>query len=254
MQYEDISLEIDRGVARLTFRRPGKLNALRDHTGSEMQAAFDEMESNPDVRAIVLTGEGRAFGVGYDLSLAKPDNVPDMAKILEEDYNPLIRRMRASRLPIVSVINGPCAGASVGIALAGDIVIAARSAYFYEPFVGLALIPDAGNTLFLPRAVGRIRAAGAMLLAEKITVEEALSWGLVWRVFEDGELMSRADEIAHKLAGFSPTSVSLIKKLISEASDYGLSEQLDLERDAQGEACGSSEMKAAIASFFAKRK
>ena len=142
----------------------------------------------------------------------------------------------------------------VGIALSADIVIAARSAYFYEPFVGLALIPDAGNTLFLPRIVGRIRAAGAMLLAEKISAEEALSWGMVWRVYDDGALMDKANEIAHKLAGFSPTSVSWIKKLVSEASDHGLSTQLDLERDAQGEACGSSEMKAAIASSEGSRR
>ncbi|MAL77791.1 MAG: 2-(1,2-epoxy-1,2-dihydrophenyl)acetyl-CoA isomerase [Sneathiella sp.] len=250
MSYEDISLEIDGGIARLTFRRPDKLNALREQTGDEMQAAFDEMEQNPDVRVVLLTGEGRAFGAGYDLTRVKPGEIPDMAKILEDNYNPLTRKMRASRLPIVSVVNGPCAGASVGIALSADIVIAARSAYFYEPFVGLALIPDAGNTLFLPRIVGRIRAAGAMLLAEKISAEEALSWGMVWRVYEDAELMGEAEKIVQKLAGYSPTSVSLIKKLISEASDHGMSHQLDMERDAQGEACGSEEMQAAIASFF----
>ena len=254
MTFEDISLEVDHGVARITMRRPDKLNALRDQTGDELQAAFDEVENNPDVRVVIFTGEGRAFGAGYDLSAIEPDVIPDLAKVLDVHFNPLTLKMRESRLPIISVINGPCAGASVGLALSGDIVIAGRSAYFYEPFVGLALIPDAGNTMFLPQIVGRIRAAGAMLLGERISAEEAQSWGMVWRVYEDDELMAKADEMAQKLSNLSPKSISLTKNLISQASERGLARQLNLERDAQGEACTAPEVKASVAKFFAAQQ
>ncbi|MAZ02359.1 MAG: 2-(1,2-epoxy-1,2-dihydrophenyl)acetyl-CoA isomerase [Sneathiella sp.] len=254
MEFEDISLEIADGIAKITMRRPDKLNALRDQTGDELQAAFDVVENDPDVRVVVFTGEGRAFGAGYDLSIIEPDVVPDLAKVLEEHFNPLTVKMRKSRLPIISVVNGPCAGASVGLALSGDIVIAGKSAYFYEPFVGLALTPDAGNTIFLPRIVGRIRAAGAMFLGDRISAEEALSWGMVWRVYEDEELMAKADEMAQKLSSLSPKSLAHTKNLIYEASEPGLSRLLDLERDAQGDVCKGPEMKASIARFFASRR
>ena len=159
-----------------------------------------------------------------------------------------------SRLPIISQVNGPCAGAAVGIALAGDIVMAARSAYFYEPFVGIALVPDAGNTLFLPRLIGRIRAAPAMLLGDRISAEEALSWGMVWRVHDDAELAAEVDKIAAKLAALAPDAVASTKRLIAAATDFGMNEQLDLERDLQGIAGRTPEMKQAIAAFFAKRR
>ncbi|MEX1035068.1 MAG: enoyl-CoA hydratase-related protein [Sneathiella sp.] len=254
MTFEDISLEIADGVAKITMQRPDRLNALRNQTGDELQAAFDAVEKKPEVRAVIFTGEGRAFGAGYDLSVIEPDIVPDLAKVLQDHFNPLTIKMRDSRLPIISVINGPCAGASVGLALSGDIVIAGKSAYFYEAFVGLALIPDAGNTIFLPRFAGRIRAAAAMLLGERISAEEALSWGMVWRVYEDDELMARAVEMAQKLSGLSPKSVSLTKSLISQASEEGLALQLDLERDAQGDVCKGPEMKTSVAKFFASRR
>ncbi|MGD9915712.1 MAG: enoyl-CoA hydratase-related protein, partial [Rhizobiaceae bacterium] len=169
-------------------------------------------------------------------------------------FNPLVRRMRQTRLPIVAAINGPCAGAAVGIALAADIVVAARSAYLYEPFVGIALVPDAGNTLFLTRIMGRVRAAGMMLLGDRISAEEAASWGLVWRVFDDAELAGETDRIAAKLASLPPGAAAATKRLIAHAADFGQDAQLDLERDLQGDAGRSPEMKAAVAEFFARRR
>lgn len=251
--YQDISLAVEDGVARVTVERAEKLNAMRNRTADELCDAFGRLETDADVRAVIVTGAGRAFGAGYDLATIAPDETPALDHVLEAHFNPLIRRMRASRLPIVSAVNGPCAGASVGVALAGDIVLAGRSAFFYEPFVGIALVPDAGNTLFLPAIAGRIRASAAMLLGERISADEAMAWGLVWRVVEDTELEAQSMAIARKLAALAPPAVAATKRLIARASEAGLDAQLDLERDLQGEAGRSPEMKAAVAAFLAKR-
>jgi 2-(1,2-epoxy-1,2-dihydrophenyl)acetyl-CoA isomerase len=252
--YSDISLQIDGGIARITVERASRLNAYRDQTADELVDAFTRAEADPGVRVLILTGAGRAFGAGYDLSTLDPGATPDLERVLEVHFNPLIRRMRASRLPIVSKINGPCAGASVGVALAGDIVVAARSAYLYEPFVGIALVPDAGNTLFLSQLAGRVRAAPAMLLGDRIGADEAREWGLIWRVFDDERLDDETDALARRLAERAPSAVAATKRLISAASDAALDSQLDLERDLQGVAGRSPDMKAAVAAFFAQRK
>ena len=253
-EYEDISYRIDGAVARITVERPERLNAYRDQTADDLVDAFRRAEADAAIRVAILTGAGRAFGAGYDLSTIDPGATPDLDRVLEVHFNPLIRLMRATRLPIITKINGPCAGASVGVALAGDIVVAARSAYFYEPFVGIALVPDAGNTLFLPRLAGRVRAAPAMLLGDRIGAEEARDWGLVWRVYDDDTLTAETDAIATRLAERPSAAIAATKRLIAAASDAALDQQLDLERDLQGEAGRSPDMKAAIAAFFATRK
>jgi 2-(1,2-epoxy-1,2-dihydrophenyl)acetyl-CoA isomerase len=252
--YSDISFIVADSIARITVERPGKLNAYRNETADELHDAFGRAEADPAIRVAILTGAGRAFGAGYDLSTVTPDETPALDHVLEQHFNPLIRRMRQSRLPIVSQVNGPCAGAAVGVALAGDIVMAARSAYFYEPFVGIALVPDAGNTLFLPRLIGRVRAAPAMFLGDRISADEALSWGMVWRVHDDSELAAEVDRTATRLAALTPDAVAATKRLIGTATDFGMNEQLDLERDLQGIAGSTPEMKQAIAAFFAKRR
>lgn len=252
--YTDITSVHRDGVAYVTVERPTKLNAYRDETADELLSALKQAEDDATVRAMILTGSGRAFGAGYDLSVVQPERVPELDHVLDEHFNPLVAAMRRSRLPVVAAVNGPCAGAAVGIALSSDIVIAARSAYFYEPFVGIALVPDAGNTLFLPRMVGRIRASAAMLLGDRITAEEARDWGLVWKVFDDAALAGEAEAIARKLASLAPAAVAATKKLITAAGDFGMDDHLGLERDLQGVAGRSPEMKAAIAAFFAARK
>jgi 2-(1,2-epoxy-1,2-dihydrophenyl)acetyl-CoA isomerase len=252
--YEDISCRIDDAIAHITVDRPERLNAYRDQTADELLDAFRRAEADLDVRVAILTGAGRAFGAGYDLSTLDPGAAPELDRVLEVHFNPLIRKMRETRLPIIVKVNGPCAGASVGVALAGDIVVAARSAYFYEPFVGIALVPDAGNTLFLSRLAGRVRAAPAMLLGDRIGAEEARDWGLVWRVYDDEKLTAETDAIATRLAERAPSAMSATKRLIVAASDADLDRQLDLERDLQGEAGRSPEMKAAVAAFFASRR
>jgi len=252
--YQDLTISIASGVARLNVNRPDRLNAVRNHTGDELQHAWDSLEQNPEVRVVIVSGEGRAYGAGYDLSTVDPNEELRLEEVLEKHFNPVVRKMRHSRLPIISRVQGPCAGASVGLALAGDIVIAARSAYFYEPFVGIALVPDAGNTLFLPRAIGRVRAVPMMLLGERIPAELAESWGLVWKTCDDDKLDAEIDAIATRLAGQSPLAVASTKRLISMAAEPDLDPMLDLERDLQGEAGRSDEVKAAVSAFFARRK
>ncbi len=240
--------------ARITVTRAARLNAYRDETADALVAALDDVESDPDVRVAVLTGEGRAFGAGYDLSTLPPDATPDLERVLERHFNPLVRRLRHSRLPVVARVNGPCAGAAVGIALACDLVVMARSAYFYEPFVGIALVPDAGNTWFLTRALGHIQASGWMMLGERLSADEALRLGLAWRVVDDTELDAETQRIATMLASRDPGAMAATKRLVTAAAEGSLDRQLDLERDAQG-ACGRSPaMKQAIAEFFARRK
>jgi 2-(1,2-epoxy-1,2-dihydrophenyl)acetyl-CoA isomerase len=253
-RFEDISCRVDGAIAWITVTRPGKLNAYRNQTADELAAAFAEAEADADVRVAVLTGEGRAFGAGYDLTTIQPGETPQLDHVLERHFNPLVRAMRASRLPIVASVNGPCAGAAVGVALAADIVIAARSAYFYEPFVGIALVPDAGNTIFLTRMLGRARASGMMLLGDRISAGQAHEWGLVWSVADDGELSAETGKIAGRLAKLAPAAAAATKRLIRAASEADLDQQLDMERNLQGEAGRSPEMKAAIAAFFASRK
>jgi 2-(1,2-epoxy-1,2-dihydrophenyl)acetyl-CoA isomerase len=252
--YGDISYRVDGAVAHITVERPARLNAYRNETADELTDAFRRADADENIRVVIHTGAGRAFGAGFDLSTVDPDATPELDVVLERHFNPVVRQMRSSRLPIVSAINGPCAGAAVGIALAGDIVIAARSAYLYEPFVGIALVPDAGNTLFLPRLIGRVRASAMMLLGEKIGAEEAAAWGLVWRVYDDAALMPEAAKIAARLASLTPGAVAGTKRLIAEAADFGQEAQLALERDLQGEAGRSPAVKQAVAAFFEKRR
>jgi 2-(1,2-epoxy-1,2-dihydrophenyl)acetyl-CoA isomerase len=252
--YSDITCEFVGSVARLTVNRPDKLNAYRNETADELRAAIENFVAGGDVRAILITGAGRAFGAGYDLSTIDPAETPALDQVLDRHFNPLIRAMRASPIPIVAAVNGPCAGAAVGVALGADIVIAARSAYFYEPFVGIALVPDAGNTLFLTRMLGRGRAAGMMMLGDRITAERALSWGLIWDVVDDDALAETAMAACSKIAGLDPSALAGTKRLITEAGDGGLDALLDHERDLQGEAGRTTAMKAQIVAFFASRK
>lgn len=252
--FRDISFGVAEGIGRVAISRPDKLNAYRDQTADELRAAIAQAASDPSVRALLMTGEGRAFGSGYDLSTIDPKGTPALDDVLERHFNPLVREMRECRLPIVAAVRGPCAGAAVGIALAADLVIAGRSSYFYEPFAGIALVPDAGNTLFLSRILGRVRASGMMLLGERIPAERALQWGLLWDVVDDEQVEAAAMAICRKLAGLDAANVARIKRLIGRASDFSLDQQLDLERDLQGEAGRSPVMKAEIANFFARKE
>lgn len=250
--YEDITLDANAGIATITISRPTRLNAFRNQTADEIRDALMRLEAGEEARAVILTGAGRAFGAGYDLAQINPSEVPALDRVLEVHFNPLIRAMRESPLPVVTAVNGPCAGAAIGLALSGDVILAARSAYFYEPFVNIALVPDAGNTLFIPRMIGRARALPMMLLGDRISAEKALAWGLVWEVTDDDLLMNTALTIAAKLATLDPAALAATKRLVTSAADFSMGAQLDLERDLQGIAGRSEAVQEEVAAFFAK--
>ena len=253
MDYSDIRLEIADGVARITLNRPDKLNSTRRQMHAELRAAFDEIEAK-GCRCVLLTGEGRAFCAGQDLSDLRMDGPDEIREILDNDFNPLIRRIRDLPLPVVCAVNGIAAGAGANLALACDIVLAARSASFLQAFAKIGLIPDAGGTWTLPRQVGEARAKGLAMLAEPLMAEKALEWGLIWQVCDDGKLMDEASALAAKLAKQPTRAFALIKQAINASSSHGLGEHLDIEARLQAQAATTHDYNEGVAAFLEKRK
>ena len=248
---------LDAGVLTITLNRPEKLNAFTNDMHAELRAALARAADEPAIRAVLLTGAGRGFCAGADLSQrdVSPGAAPiDLSVSLGSNYNPLVRRMRELPKPIVCAVNGPAAGAGANVALACDVVLAARSASFLQAFSRLGLIPDAGGTYFLPRLVGSARAMGLALLAEKLTAEEAERWGLIWKVVEDAELMPAATALAQRLAAGPTKGYALLKKALHASPTNTLDAQLDLERDLQREAGFSEDYREGVSAFMQKRK
>lgn len=260
MNHQDILYSVEGHVALIRFNRPKALNAMTENLMAELNRAFDQAAADEEVRAIILTGEGRGFCSGADLaeSSAKPPldakGRLDLGYMLEKYYNPLILKMRALPKPIIAAVNGMAAGAGANLALMADLTIAARSAYFLQAFVNIGLIPDAGGTWILPRAVGLQRAMGLTLLGERLPAEQAKAWGLIWDVVDDDQLLQTAVALADRLAAGPGVAIERIKRSIHAAAGHDLAQQLDLERDLQRE-CGRSQdfMEGAMA-FVQKRK
>jgi 2-(1,2-epoxy-1,2-dihydrophenyl)acetyl-CoA isomerase len=219
-------------VRTLILNRPDRLNALTNELHEALKAAFDDIEKDPDVRAVLLTGAGRGFSAGADLMQTLSAN-PDLGHVVDVYYNPLVRRMRALPKPIVCAVNGVAAGAGMNLALAGDIVIAAKSANFTQAFVRIGLIPDAGGTFFLPRLVGESRARALAMLGDTITAEQAEAYGLIWKTFDDATFMTEALTIATNLAAKPAQAIATMKQLFTASDINTLDAQLDLERDLQ---------------------
>ena len=254
---ESVLISAQAGVLTITLNRPEKLNALNPEMHKALRGALERALDDRDVRALLLTGAGRAFCAGQDLSErnAAPGATPiDLSVSLGSYYNPLVRRMRELPKPIVAAVNGVAAGAGANLALACDIVLAARSATFVQSFSRLGLVPDSGGTYFLPRLVGMARAMGLSLLGEPLPAEEAARWGLIWKVFDDAELMPQATALAEKLAQGPTKGYGLVKKALYASAGNSLDAQLDLERDLQREAGFSEDYRKAVADFLNKRK
>ncbi|HEX8480333.1 MAG TPA: enoyl-CoA hydratase-related protein [Allosphingosinicella sp.] len=253
MDYEHIRFELSpAAVATVTIARPDRLNALSGQTVDELWAAVDEAES-AGARCLLLTGEGRGFSSGADL--AASGGLPeDAGAALEEHFNPLVEAMFALPIPIVAAVNGPCAGAGCSLALAADIVVAARSAYFLQAFVNVGLVPDAGATWLLPRLAGRARAMEMMMLGERIPADKAMEWGLISRVVEDEHLASESVALATRLAQGPTVALGLIRKLAREAGHMPLGEALTAERVAQRQAGETQDFKGAVMAFLQKRQ
>lgn len=247
----------DAGVLSLTLNRPDKLNAFNPEMHKLLRDALEEARDEAAVRAVLLTGSGRGFCAGQDLSERnlRADAAPiDLSVSLGSNYNPLVRRLRALPKPIVCAVNGVAAGAGANIALACDIVLAARSASFVQSFSKLGLVPDSGGTYFLPRLVGSARAMGLALLGERLSAEEAERWGLIWKAVDDERLVGEATGIAQTLAAGPTRGYGLIKRAIQAAAGNSLDAQLDLERDLQREAGYSEDYRKGVAEFLQKRK
>ncbi len=253
MTFEHIRVEQSpAGVTTITLARPDRLNALSARTLEELRAAVEEC-SRSGARCLLLTGEGRGFSSGADLGGG--GGLPeDAGAALEKYYNPLVEALFALPIPVVAAVNGPAAGAGCSLALAADIVIAARSAYFLQAFVNIGLIPDAGATWLLPRLAGRARAMEMMLLGERIPAEKALEWGMISRVVDDEHLASEAAALATRLAQGPTVALGLIRKLAREGGRLSLGEALAAERAAQREAGATDDFSSGVAAFLYKRQ
>jgi 2-(1,2-epoxy-1,2-dihydrophenyl)acetyl-CoA isomerase len=252
-----ILVSLDTGVLTITLNRPDKLNAFNPEMHQRLKAALERARDESEVRAVLLTGAGRGFCAGQDLAernVAAGAAPIDLSVTIGSYYNPLIRRMRELPKPIVCAVNGVAAGAGANIALACDLVLAARSASFVQAFSRIGLLPDSGGTYFLPRLAGTARAMGLALLGEKLSAEDAERWGLIWKAVDDAQLMSEAASLAKTLAQGPTKAYGLIKKALYASASNALDAQLDVERDLQREAGVSEDYREGVAAFMAKRK
>lgn len=256
MAGDTVLVERQGGVTRVTLNRPDRLNSFNLEMHDALRSAFSQIEGDDACRAVVLTGAGRGFCAGQDLSdrAVKPGSAPvDLGQSMELNYNPLVRRMRALAKPIVVAINGVAAGAGANVALNGDIVLAARSSKIIEPFCKLGLVPDAGGTWLLARLVGEARAKAIAMLGEPISAEQAESWGLIWKAVDDDKLQAEAMRIAGQLAEGPTLGYAAQKSAIQAAATNSLDRQLDLERDLQRDLGFTPDYQEGVTAFLEKR-
>ncbi|AVF44707.1 MULTISPECIES: 2-(1,2-epoxy-1,2-dihydrophenyl)acetyl-CoA isomerase PaaG [Acinetobacter] len=257
MDYQNIIAEEKNGVGYLTFNRPKALNSFNVDMHREVAEVLNQWTKNPDVRCVVISGEGRGFCAGQDLGdrVVDPNaEAPDLGYSIETYYNPLIKTIVNMPKPVICAVNGVAAGAGANIALACDLVIAAKSANFVQAFCRLGLVPDSAGTWFLPRAVGHARAMGLALLGDKLPAETAKEWGMIWDVVEDAELKTKVTELAERLAKQPTFGLSLIKKAIHQSSNNTFDEQMLLERDLQRIAGRSEDYREGVQAFMNKRE
>ena len=255
VSYHTILFSIEAGIARLTLNRTERLNSFNTEMHTEVRAALAAIPGS-QARVLVLTGAGRGFCAGQDLNdraVAPGAAAPDLAASIERHYKPLVLTLRALPLPVIAAVNGVAAGAGANLALACDIVVAARSAVFVQAFEKLGLVPDSGGTWSLPRLIGTARALGLALLGDKLSAADAASWGLIWRSVEDAEFAGVIEDLAAHFAGAPTRGLARTKQAIYEGLGRNLAEQLDIERDYQGELGRSADYAEGVAAFTAKR-
>lgn len=247
---------LEDGVLSVTLNRPDKLNSFNEAMHVALRAAIQRAHDDAAVRAVLLTGAGRAFSAGQDLGDRDPrkgGGAPDLGVTLETFYNPTLRLIRALEKPVVCAVNGVAAGAGANIAFACDIVLAARSARFVQAFARIGLVPDAGGSFTLARILGEPRAKALAMTAEPLSAEKAADWGLIWKAVDDAALMDAAGDLARRLAAGPTLGLGLTKRLIQAAAGNSLDEQLDLERDLQRQAGRSHDYAEGVTAFLEKR-
>ena len=256
MSYEHILFALDAGIARLTFNRPDRLNSFNDAMHAEVRDALARTRNDASTRVLLITGAGRGFCAGQDLSdraVSASDAPVDLGASIERNYKPLVLGLRSLPMPVICAVNGVAAGAGANLAFACDIVIAAKSASFIESFSKLGLIPDTGGTYFLPRLVGTARAMGMAMLGDKISAEQAAAWGLIWQCVDDAELPALAQRLAAHFAQAPTRGLARTKEAIYASGANSLEAQLDLERDLMRELGKSDDYREGVAAFMAKR-
>ena len=252
MAYETIEFKLESGIARLTLNRPERLNSFTVQMHEEVAEALSSLEG---ARVLVLTGAGRGFCAGQDLNdrAVAPGEAVDLGESVELRYNPLVRRLTSLPMPVIARVNGVAAGAGANIALACDIVVAAKSAKFIQSFANIGLIPDSGGTWVLPRLVGQARALGLALTAEPLPAEKAAEWGMIWKAVEDDALDAEVDALAARFASAPTRGLARIKQMIRESWEHSLGEELVLQRDAMRELGCSGDYREGVAAFMEKR-
>ena len=256
MTYQNILFEVQGGIARLTLNRPEKLNSFTVAMHLEVRDALEQVKANASVRVMVLTGAGRGFCAGQDLgdsAVAPGGTALDLGETVEKYYTPLVLTLRSLPFPVICAINGVAAGAGANLALAADIVIAARSASFIEPFCRLGLVPDTGGTYFLPRLVGTARAMGLAMLGEKLSAEKAESWGLIWKCVDDAALTTEVDAMARHFSTAPTLGLARTKQAIYASPSNTLVQQLMLERECISELGNTRDCREGVAAFLEKR-
>jgi 2-(1,2-epoxy-1,2-dihydrophenyl)acetyl-CoA isomerase len=249
----EILFELKDNIAVLTLNRPEKLNALNRSMALELQDQLLACDENDSVRAVMLTGAGRAFCSGQDLQEFPPDRMPDIEKAIDENYNPIIRLLKTIRKPVICAVNGIAAGAGANIALACDIVVAISSSTFVQAFSKIGLIPDCAGTFFLPRLIGLQKATALMMLGDKISAVEAERMGMIYACFDETDFIEKAHLIAATLAKLPTVALILTRKALLESSTNNLEEQLDLEKKFQQKAGLTYDFKEGVTAFLQKR-
>lgn len=256
-QASPVLVDFDQGVLRLTLNRADKLNSFNTAMHEALRAGLQRAHDDDAVRAVLLTGAGRGFCAGQDLDERDPRKnagvAPDLGETIQKFYNPLVRQIRSLEKPVVCAVNGVAAGAGANLALACDIVLAARSARFIQAFSRIGLVPDSGGTWSLPHLIGEARAKALTMLAVPLNAETAAQWGLIWQAVDDGELLNEAQKLAQQLAQGPTFGLGLTKRAIQAAAANSLDLQLDMERDLQREAGRSHDYAEGVSAFLEKR-
>jgi len=256
MSYDNILFARDAGIARITLNRPDRLNSFTDAMHAELRDALAQVKGDASLRVLLLTGAGRGFCAGQDLSEREvpPGTEPvDIGATIERNYKPLVLTLHALPMPVVCAVNGVAAGAGANVALACDIVVAGKSAIFIQAFCRIGLLPDAGGTFFLPRLVGSARAKGLALTGDKLSAEQAADWGLIWKCVDDSELSATVEALLKQLASAPTRALAATKEALHAAAGNTLKAQLDVERDLQQALGRSADFKEGVAAFRAKR-
>lgn len=256
MNYSTIQFNKQDGYAVLTLSRPDSLNSFNQQMHQEVKDAFKRVRNDEEIRCLLMTGAGRAFCAGQDLgdrTVTSSEQAPDLGESVENNYNPLIRAIMTLEKPIVCAVNGVAAGAGASIALACDIVLAAKSASFVQAFSKIGLVPDSGGTFNLPRALGLPRAKALALLGSKISAEQAENWGLIWQSVKDEELQQEALALVTHLASQPTMALGKIKILLNQSFNNPLHHQLELEKDAMRLLGQTQDYKEGVSAFMEKR-